>query len=137
MSYRLRNLNDPRRKLGFNTRAWYGLLELAEAYGWLPMGTVQPIVTDSERHRFTLEEPEIGDYWSDGERVVVFEDALNLADALQEAFWEYEPAYLASLYGFYLPWEQNGSNGAHPSLGAIEVMIEFCQYGGFSIERLT
>ena len=42
MSYRLICQNDPDRNLQMNNWTWFGILELAEKYGWNPRGTVTP-----------------------------------------------------------------------------------------------
>lgn len=139
MSFRLKNQDDPRITFGLTTRTWYGILEMAEEHGWNPMGTVL------QRREFESVGPYgagfeyldewRGEYWTDGDRLVMFEDALNMADALERAFLSYEPQYIPSLY-FYSKFGDNFySNGALPSLGAIQGVIDLCQRGGFQIEK--
>jgi len=133
--YRLTNQNEPHKTVRLNSQTWYGVLELAEDYGWNPLGTVLP-------ERFELvglfaNDPSqwYGDYWSDGTRLVIVEDALNLGDALEEAYLDYEPIRLPSLHGF--SW-----NGFHeimdrplPAIGIVKIMAEFCQLGAFAIDN--
>ena len=66
---------------------------------------------------------------------MLFEDALNLADALQRAILHYEPQYIPSLYYYTLFGELNRSNGTQPSLGAIQGVIDLCYRGSFQIEK--
>lgn len=138
--YRLKNQDDPRVTLGLTNRAWYGILEMAEEFGWNPMGTILP---GQESGRITsagFDPPGDhhdwgGGYWSDGGRLVLFEDALNLAEALDRATLYYEPQYIPSLHYYTLFGGQNGANGTQPSLGAIQGVIDLCYQGAFQIEK--
>jgi hypothetical protein len=119
---------------------------MAEEFGWNPMGTILPgwQAGGMAMSRFEpldaheWEPPEIrGEYWGnngDG-RLVMFEDALNLADALERATLYYEPEYIPSLYYYTLLGEHSGSNGMQPSLGAIQGVIDLCYQGAFQIEQ--
>jgi hypothetical protein len=127
--------------LGLTTQTWYGILEMAEEFGWNPMGTILP---GREADGMTLAgfgPPDAhdwaGEYWSDNgdRRLVLFEDALNLADALGRATLNYEPQYIPSLHYYTLFGEHNGSNGTQPSLGAIQGVIDLCYQGSFQIEK--
>lgn len=135
MAYRLMNQRDPHRSLYINSETWYGVLELAEDYGWSPLGTVLP-----ERYGlagYYTGDPDqwYGDYWSAGQRLVLIEDALNLGDALDEAYLDYEPIRAPTLHSY------NGGNNIgilnrpQPSLGAIILMIDLCRNGAFFIEK--
>ncbi|NLG72784.1 MAG: hypothetical protein GX495_12190 [Chloroflexi bacterium] len=141
MALRLRNLNNPRKTISISSSAWFSLLELAEEYGWNPMGTVSPEwCLDSssvsnggeqyaplDRGGSSLREKDV--------RAVTLEDALNLADALEQAFLDYEPEPdpgFLDLPGFsrfrrYFP--------PLPGIGAIVAVCEFCRMGAFTIER--
>jgi hypothetical protein len=135
--YRLINQNDPHLSLCFTTATWFALLDAADEHGWNPMGTVLPgqwpgFGTDPDGYTFySLED------W-DGEeqdsRFVLLEDALNLADALEEAFMAYEPAYVPASFSYFEPLDQ----GDHrpPSLGALRAAVDFCSLGAFWIEPL-
>ena len=136
MSYQLTNQRDPEQSIRLSNQAWYGILELAEDYGWRPLGTILPERYGSASVFFD-EDPSqwYGDYWSDGERLVILEDALNLGDALEEAYLDYEPIRLSSLHGF--SW-----NGFHqmidrplPAIGIVKIMSDFCLLGAFSIDN--
>ena len=135
MAYRLSNQNDSRKSIRVNNETWYGILELAEDYGWNPLGTVLP-----ERYGlagFYTGDPDqwFGDYWGEGSRLVLIDDALNLGDALHQAYLDYEPIYAPSLHSYF---EGNGLpilNRPQPSIGAIILVIELCQDGAFFIER--
>lgn len=142
MSFRLTNQKYPQHTFSLNNQTWYALLDLAQEYGWYPVGTVVPEWVTANRQAFAydfgLVLPYEGSYTSvEGGRLVVLEDALNLSDALERAFLAYEPERVLRYSDFLF---DNGWNGRHrqtrPSLGAIVEMIDFCQNGAFWIERL-
>jgi len=139
MSFRLKNQDDPEITFGLTTHTWYGILEMAEEHGWNPMGTILPKreieSVGSYGTGISYLDEWRGEYWTDGGRWVLFEDALNLSDALERAILAYEPQYIPSLY-FYAKFGDNFySNGSQPSLGAIQGVIDLCQRGGFQIEK--
>ena len=76
-----------------------------------------------------------GDYWSEKEGLVLLEDALNLADALERAILNYNPQYIPYLHYYTIFGENNGLNGTQPSLGAIQGVIDLCYLGMFKIEK--
>jgi hypothetical protein len=137
--------------IGLTNNTWYGILEMAEEFGWNPMGTIFPGweaggmpfsgfgLPDAQYWGIhELRPPEMrGEYWGDNgdSRTVLFEDALNLADALERATLYYEPQYIPSLYYYTMFGEHNGSNGTQPSLGAIQGVIDLCYLGAFQIEN--
>ena len=132
MSLRLKNQQDPKKTLGLNKETWSQMLELAEEYGWNPLGTVQPDRVSGE--------PDPAGYdpssWSDGSsagRLVLFEDALNLADALERAFLEHEPETVPQDSLPALP----GRTNHPPGIGVILAALEFCRDGAFWIENQT
>ncbi len=139
MFYRLSNNKNPNVTFGVTSSTWYGILELAEENGWNPMGTMPPDPEDagmilaglgsSDAHHWG------GEYWSDDGGLVLFEDALNLADALEDALLNYEPQYIPSLHYYTIFGENNSANGTQPSLGAIQGIIDLCYLGIFKIER--
>jgi len=136
MGFRLHNLQNPHKTLRLSRRTWFGLLELAEAHGWNPLGTVSqeyPLGESNSFHSSIEMLPDWdGSYWE--ERQVLLDDALNLMDALQEAFETYEPVRLPSLYALGWLSEFDEIERTHPSLGALERTIAFCQGGAFRIE---
>jgi hypothetical protein len=64
-------------------------------------------------------------------QLVLLEDALNLADALDQAFLEYEPLRLPASYFLF----DNGWVNGRPSIGAILEVINFCRSGAFLVEN--
>ena len=134
VSYQLINQNNPDCFIRMNNWTWFGLVELAEKYGWNPRGTVAP-----DRLELAGSYPERGnpwqaEYWGNQTRLVLIEDALNLADALERAFIKYEPVRLPSLHPFHLAGENGGAQNQPPAIGVIQIMIRFCQSGAFLIE---
>jgi hypothetical protein len=137
--YQLRNNKNPALTLGLTPSAWHGILELAEDNGWNPMGTIPADTGDAGMVLaglgFHAAHDWGGEYWSDYGGLVLFEDALNLADALERAILDYEPRYIPSLHYYTLFGENNGLNGNQPSLGAIQGVIDLCYLGMFKIEK--
>ncbi len=132
MALRLRNENDPQKSLILTLDAWFGLLDQAEQFGWNPMGTVLPglwlsPVTDPYGYDIRV------DGGDTSQRLVLFEDALNLADALEAAFLEYEPVPLPASF-FYFDSPESTFNRA-PGIGAFVELIDFCRTGSFWIEH--
>lgn len=139
MNYRLINQKDSSRILCLTNRTWYAILELAWIYGWNPIGTVLPeamigYANYPAGHEFQDANSFIGGYAEDETRQVMLEDALNLADALDQAFLEYEPEWTWHYEHEYTPFG-GVINRAHPSIGAIMETVAFCRTGSFHIER--
>lgn len=65
-------------------------------------------------------------------RLVLFEDALNLVEALDRAYQAYEPVKVPASYFLFEPEEP--ALRLRPSLGALAAAIEICRQGSFSIE---
>lgn len=140
MSFRLTNQNDPEKTLSLSVEAWYGLLELAEAHGWNPMGTGLPPWWSSNgngSHGFDLHAQDSwnGDYISGDGGVVMLDDALNLADALERAFWEYEPKFTRVMYEVFPTYFARTQERFLPGIGVIALAADFCRCGAFVIER--
>lgn len=144
MVFRLRNENDPAYTLSITSDTWYGVLDLAGEYGWNPMGTVMPGQWDELEVAlagYFLEKPfywrsngnGMNGYEIEERRLVSFEDALNLADALDHAFLEYEPLRVPASFYLFEPREKGWS--LRPSIGAIIELVNFCRAGGFWIEH--
>ncbi|UCD97588.1 MAG: hypothetical protein JSV42_11510 [Chloroflexota bacterium] len=139
MRFRLRNTKDPSLTLGLTSSSWFGILTLAEEFGWNPMGAV-PLGNQEETMILAgLGSPQFrdsaGEYGSDEGSFVLLEDALNLADALERAVLNYEPQYIPSLQYYTMFGDYNGSSGLKPGLGAIQGVIEICYLGMFKIEN--
>lgn len=136
MSLRLRNDNNPKKTLGMSREAWCRILELAEDFGWNPVGTILPA--------WYQVEPDFSGYdphsWNganvtgDG-RLVLLEDALNLADALERAFLEYEPERTPVTAEISVTGRVELVTQLQPSLGAITAVVDFSRQGAFWIER--
>jgi len=136
MGYRLRNYNDPQIALRINSQTWHALLELAEEFGWNSLGTVLPewmLLSGDGNGR---QEAELWQwsYTPDTGRLVVLEDALNLADALSQAFLEYEPEWVHSLTELSLIGAEEPPGKRRPGVGAIAIAGAFCQQGAFWVE---
>jgi hypothetical protein len=148
--FRLRNEHDPEHTLSITSDTWFGVLDLAGEYGWNPMGTVIPGQWDDLEAAlagYFLEKPF---YWHhhyygngngknghtlEDRRMVAYDDALNLADALDHAFLEYEPLRVPATYYLFEPRERGWT--LRPSIGAIIELVNFCRSGGFWIERYS
>ncbi len=137
MIYRLRNQAIPERTLCLTGETWFNIIDLAELYGWNPFGTI-------EHGKWTETPlPQAGYYLGsplftlpqekeqEGLHVIT-EDALNLADALEQAFFEYEPQRVPD--SFYLFEPVNRSLDIRLSIGAITETMEFCRQGAFHVE---
>jgi len=137
VAVRLTNEKDPQQTLSLTHQAWYALLDLAEAYGWHPIGTVLPGEWDwleLELNGFAplgianrRDEDDCRDC-----RYVIIEDALSLADALDEAFLDYEPTHVTA--SFYLFEPEDPVLRQRPTIGTINSAVEFFRQGAFWIE---
>jgi hypothetical protein len=118
--------------------AWSGILELAEDYGWNPYGVIvsgQWQALDFEFSAYYADlPPEWGNHRNGG-GLVILEDALNLADALERAFLAYEPAYVPTSVFLFNLYEPDGLT--RPGIGVILAVIDFCQCGAFLINRYS
>lgn len=137
MNLRLKNQSNPKKILGMNRSTWFRLLELAEEHDWNPLGTAQPEQWQAGEINPLGYDP---DQWPVNEsdnpgRLVLLEDALNLADALERAFLAYEPDQ-ETHHPDTPPAEQQAQEArARPGIGAILALMEFCQQGAFWIEK--
>lgn len=131
MAYLLRNQRDPQINVILTHQTWLGVLDLAEAYGWRPFGSILP------GHWPALEFAS-GDYMPfsengrDSGELVALDDAFNLADALEEAFLAYEPRRLRGTTLLYAI--EDPAVDLRPSIGAISAVLELSKLGAFWIE---
>ena len=135
MVYRLRNEKDPTHIIHLTRETWYSILDLAEEFGWNPMGAVLPGQFQEYEHSYAGSYLGFNLYWNGGSdegRLVVFEDALNMADALDQAFMEYEPVRVPASYFLFEPLDQ--TLPIRPSLGALSAVMGICRMGAFWIE---
>jgi len=132
--------NDQTRRIGLNSQTWYGILQMAEENGWNPMGTVcayPAAIIDTVPWDFpVLPEEQPGEYWEDETRLVLFEDALNLSDALDKALYQYQPQFLSCLSVYALQDNLLDDTESQPSIGALQLVADFCQLGSFYIEKV-
>ncbi|MFM8321953.1 MAG: hypothetical protein ACKOC5_13650 [Chloroflexota bacterium] len=155
----LRNANNNRHTLSLTDQAWYALLDLAEAYGWRPLGALPDVgwawleldlpgydptgmVGLTARSGRRSSPAGDGAAEEDGHpnsrhansagRLVILEDALSLADALDEAFMDYEPARVPA--SFYLFEPEDPALRDRPAIGAIQAAVAFCRLGAFYID---
>jgi hypothetical protein len=116
----------------FNRESWVKLLSLGLFYGWRPMGTRVPSIT--ELHGL------IDDYWdgtyltNDGQ-IVVREDALLLGIALERSLDDIPDFNLE-----YYPLDLNQINPFEFFAGEekqrLKEFIKFCRLGSFLILRI-
>ena len=138
LGFRLINHNCPSKTLHLNRPTWFGILDLAVENGWNPMGTAYPEWWLQPIDDLGWYGPNPGGYTGQLPGLVLLEDALNLADALEQALVTYEPGWQRfqdwggiSLQGAMLPEVQDS-----PSLGAMSCLVDFCRLGPFHIEPL-
>lgn len=134
MSFCLRNQRNNDQIIVLTTRAWHHLLVMAEDHGWNPLGTVQPEWWQAVVVGLGVEAPDIPElsYAPALSRMVLVEDALNLADALDAAWLAYEPLDLRRR-GRRQSWSNGGLDGK-PGIGTVQAVTNFCREGAFWIE---
>jgi len=140
VSYRLSKDKYPDQALHLNNGAWFDILSLAEDYGWNPMGTVREawLPSTGVPHHFN---PEYLDYWSGSYiselgSLVLLDDALNLADALERAFIEYDPYPSRRYLPGYLNGTGDENGGLRAGVGVILALADFCRDGAFRVDYL-
>lgn len=140
VKFRLSNDGPSKRTVTISDEAWYSILDLAEFYGWNPMGTVLPEWLHGSLPAVgwgwqSPEEWELweGSYTDEEKRLVLFEDALNLSDALERAFLDdrqLAPVELeVTQSGRVIPFSRS-----RPAVGVLVAVIEISREGAFWIE---
>jgi hypothetical protein len=116
----------------FTRESWIKLLSLGLFYGWRPMGTRVPSMT--EIHGFETEDWD-GTYLTNDGQIVVTEDALSLGMALEKALddipdfnLEYYPSDLDRVN----PFEYFAGDRKQQLVD----FISFCRLGSFLILRI-
>ena len=117
----------------FSRESWTRVLSLGMFYGWQPMGTRVPSMT--EIHGFHADEAWDGTYLTNDGQIVVAEDALSLAIALEKSLddipdfnLEVHPTDLSKINPFqYFA----GDEKQH-----LVDFIRFCRLGSFLILRI-
>ncbi len=137
MNYRLKNKQTPTQTLCLTGESWYKILNLANEYGWIPFGIylfdwVEPPPIAGLYLGVPLRLADDRVDQDTNQKEVILEDALNLAEALEQAFADYEPIRLPLIY--YLFDDPKLEPGLPPSIGVITELIRFCQSGAFWIE---
>ena len=116
----------------FSRQSWIKLLSLGLFYGWEPMGTRVPSMT--EIHGFHDEHWD-GTYLTNDGQVVVAEDAFLLGTAIQKSLDDI-PDFNLDVYPFDLnqitPFEFFAGDGKHQ----LADFIKFCRLGSFLILRI-
>jgi hypothetical protein len=124
-----------------SNETWFSILELAEVYGWNPMGTLAPewwLQNNPAQSGYDPNDQDgrVDEREENGRKLVILEDALNLADALELAFMEYEPERLAAFAQVSAAAGEEIEGRNRPSIGAISAVIEFSRLGSFYIEKV-
>lgn len=138
MVIRLRNDRDPDRMVCVASWTWSSLLDLAEQYGWRPYGAIQAEWLWSSAGLQNQREGQdlfTSSYAYEDGRLVMLEDALNMADALERAFLAYEPERVRSYTDLTLSGAYGHPVNGKPGIGVILEVADLCQLGAFWIER--
>jgi hypothetical protein len=137
VAFTLRSVRNPQDTINLTTQSWLAILDLADLYGWTTFGAILPrgwqdldIPWDGYDFELTLDG--LPPQPSETGRLVILEDALNLADALDQAFFEYEPVRVPPSYYLFEPDDEYLRN--RPSIGALSGVIDICRQGAFWIE---
>jgi hypothetical protein len=116
----------------FSRESWTRILSLALFYGWQPMGTRVPSMT--ELHGFDVEDWD-GTYLTNDGQIVVREDALRLGIALRRSLDDI-PDFNLDLYltdrSSITPFEYFAGDGKDQ----LTDFIRFCRLGSFLILRI-
>jgi hypothetical protein len=133
---RLRNERDPDRIVCVTNSTWVSILEIAEQQDWRPLGAVQPEwLWGSESLLYPPEDLLSNNLTYEGGKLVILDDALNLADALERAFLAYEPERIRSYTDLTLFGVFGSAINGRPGIGVILEVAELCQSGAFWIEE--
>ena len=116
----------------FTSESWTRVLSLGMFYGWQPMGTRVPSMT--ELHGFDFEEWD-GTYLTNDGQIVVTEDALSLAMALEKALDDI-PDFNLEVYPPDLSRVNPFAYFAGDGKDQLVDFIRFCKLGSFLILRI-
>ncbi len=84
-------------------QSWAKALELAQLYGWRPMGTCPP----SQYDFYQLNAEWDGRYWTNDGQIVKAEDALFLAASLEESLKDIPDVKVPTDWNSELLWEDD------------------------------
>ena len=130
MRYRLVNQNDSEISFCLNGKTWFRILALADAYGWQPLRILPDFWVDgriNSRMSSPTGNPSHLIIEGTGPNLILLEEALRLADALEAAFLEYVPQLIPA-------YDIPELTDAQPSMGVVSMLIDFCQQGAFWVE---
>ena len=116
----------------FNREAWTKVLSLAIFYGWQPMGTRVPSMT--EIHGFDAEYWD-GTYLTNDGQIVVTEDALALGIALEKSLDDI-PDFNLDIYPTDLSRVTPFEYFAGDEKAQLVDFVKFCKLGSFLILRI-
>lgn len=137
MSYSFTNQKKPARTLALTHATWTGVLQLAETFGWRSFSPVFP--GEGLLHSAWLAGSYLGVPLISSEEdaeaartLMLAEDALGLADAIEQAYESFEPERLPVAY--FLFADEVLERRLQPGLGVMAELIDFCRLGAFWID---
>ena len=116
----------------FSKASWTRILSLAMFYGWQPMGTRVPSIT--ELHGLNFEDWD-GTYLTNDGQIVVLEDALRLGMALEKSLDDI-PDFNLEVYPPDLSKVTPFEYFAGDEKQQLADFIKFCRLGSFIILRI-
>lgn len=116
----------------FTRESWTKLLSLGIFYGWQPMGTRVPSMTEIHGHE---DEYWDGSYLTNDGQIVVTEDARSLAIALERSLDDI-PDFNLEYYSIDLSKVNPFEYFAGEEKGQLVEFIRFCRLGSFLILRI-
>jgi hypothetical protein len=116
----------------FSKESWTRILSLAMFYGWQPMGTRVPSIT--ELHGLNFEDWD-GSYLTNDGQIVVTEDALRLGRALEKSLDDI-PDFNLEVYPPDLSKVTPFEYFAGDEKQQLADFIKFCRLGSFLILRI-
>lgn len=116
----------------FSKESWTRTLSLAMFYGWQPMGTRVPSIT--ELHGLNFEDWD-GTYLTNDGQIVVLEDALRLGMALEKSLDDI-PDFNLEVYPPDLTKVTPFEYFAGDEKQQLADFIKFCRLGSFIILRI-
>jgi hypothetical protein len=137
VSYYFTNQKKPSKTLALTHSTWSGVLHLAESYGWKSYSPVYPgqgLVHSEWLAGTYLGVPLIAsEAEAESTRTLVLtEDALGLADVIEQAYQDFEPVRLPVAYFYFA--DESLEARLPPGLGVMAELIDFCRLGAFWID---
>ena len=116
----------------FSKESWTKLLSLGMFYGWQPLGTRVPSIT--EIHGFDVDDWD-GTYLTNDGQIVVAEDAFSLGTTLEKSLDDI-PDFNLNYYLLDLTRDTPFEYFAGDEKTQLEEFIRFCRLGSFLILRI-